>query len=85
MSLAINPDHITRVLLADGWHPVHNTSFNIDSYEFVWRDLIVHGGGQSGITAAGYIFTTDGGVILCGPLTSVLAVELKPKRTQDAA
>jgi hypothetical protein len=33
MSLAINPEKVTRVLLSDGWHKVHD--FFIDSYEFI--------------------------------------------------
>ena len=35
MSLAIDVDNITHVLLADGWHEVHDASFGTDSYEFV--------------------------------------------------
>jgi hypothetical protein len=38
MSLAIEVDDITHVLLADGWHTVHDASFGIDSYEFMWRE-----------------------------------------------
>ena len=32
MSLTIEVDDITHVLLADGWHTVHDASFGIDSY-----------------------------------------------------
>jgi hypothetical protein len=35
MSLAIDVDNITHVLLADGWHEVDDASFGTDSYEFV--------------------------------------------------
>ena len=35
MSLAIDVEKITRVLLADGWHEVYEKSFTIDSYEFL--------------------------------------------------
>jgi hypothetical protein len=98
VSLAIEVDDITHVLLADGWHLVDAASFGIDSYEFMWGegmgDSPMLGGGQEKhiaaaghrgstsrehIAAAGFIFTeTD--QVLCGPLTSVLAVKVKAKR-----
>jgi hypothetical protein len=93
MSLAIDVDNITYVLLADGWHEVHDTSFGTDSYEFVGGegtgDSPMLGGGQEKhipaaghrgstsrehIAAAGFSFT-EGDHVLCGPLTSVLAVK----------
>ena len=40
MSLTIEVDDITHVLLADGWHTVHDASFGIDSYEFMSREGI---------------------------------------------
>ena len=50
MSLTIEVDDITHVLLADGWHTVHDASFGIDSYEFMSREGIgdspMLGGGQ---------------------------------------
>ena len=98
MSLAIEVDDITHVLLADGWHTVHDASFGIDSYEFMSRegmgDSPMLGGGQEKhiaaaghrgstsrehIAAAGFSFT-EGDHVLCGPLTSVLAVKVKAKR-----
>jgi hypothetical protein len=93
MSLAIEVDDITHVLLADGWHTVHDASFGIDSYEFMRHegmgDSPTLGGGQDKhiaaaghrgstsrehIAAAGFSFT-EGDHVLCGPLTSVLAVK----------
>ena len=98
MTLAIEVDDITHVLLADGWHTVHDASFGIDSYEFMSRDGMgdspMLGGGQEKhipaaghrgstsrehIAAPGFSFTEDD-QILCGPLTSVLAVKVKSKR-----
>jgi hypothetical protein len=35
MSLAIDIDQVTGVLLADGWHDVVDVSFEIDSYEYL--------------------------------------------------
>jgi hypothetical protein len=96
MSLAIDVDNITHVLLADGWHDVHDASFGTDTYEFVGSegtgDSPMLGGGQEKhipaaghrgsttrehIAAAGFSFTEDDH-ILCGPLTSVLAIRLAP-------
>lgn len=84
MSLAIDTDHVTHVLLTDGWHPVAAASFDIDSYEYLhWSDrrcktdddpLIVHGGGNSGVCSAGFSFRTPDGDYLAGPLTGILAV-----------
>jgi hypothetical protein len=78
MSLGINTDDVSAVLLADGWHRVQHHSFSIDSYEFMeennGREEVVLKGGQSGICPAGFIFhTTDG--YCAGPLTSILAIK----------
>ena len=83
MSLAINLDHVTAVLLADGWHTVVDKSFVLDSYEFITETAeqrrkgdfkLVHGGGDSGICATGFACKTEVGDHLAGPLPSVLAV-----------
>lgn len=82
MSLAIDSDSVTRVLLADGWHDVLEGTFNIDAYEFMYcGDGVLHGGGASGICPSGFEFRTAGGVVLSGPLTSVLAVEHPVSKT----
>ena len=62
MSLVIDVDNITHVLLADGWHEVHDASFGTDYYEFMRRegtgDSPIPGGGQEEhIPAAGFSFT----------------------------
>jgi hypothetical protein len=77
MSLAIDVDEITHVLLADGWHEIEQGSFFLDSYEYVAgvNYELLHGGGHSGICATGFrfrvrqsSFTTE------GPLTSIIAI-----------
>ncbi|MEV0374832.1 hypothetical protein AB0I10_34485 [Streptomyces sp. NPDC050636] len=73
VSLAINPDAITAVLLPDGWHDVRSGTFVLDAYEYVEGDDVTHGGGQSGICATGFEFAT-GREWIAGPLTSILAV-----------
>ena len=89
MSLAIDIDTVTRVLLADDWHAVADQSFTLDAYEFLWsgqsglkvKDLpdsyspmIMHSGGQSGVCATGFSFLTTDGSRMAGPLTAILAV-----------
>ena len=86
MSLAIDVDAVTAVLLADGWHPVHEQSFDVDSYEFVGphpdqdHNFVLLAGGQENlIPARGFSFyeaREDLGQIVAiyGPLTAILAV-----------
>lgn len=88
MSLAIDVDRVTAVLLADGWHHVANQSFTLDSYEYLWYPTntrrsdfeILHGGGQSGVCATGFAFQDTDGQTTAGPLTAILAVR-KDKTT----
>jgi hypothetical protein len=83
MSLAIEIKNVTRVLLADGWHDVEKDSFTVDSYEYIQshpnpdrNPLVLHGGGNSGVCAAGFAFRgAVGGEWIAGPLTAILAVE----------
>ena len=67
MSLAIDIDTVTDVLLADGWHKVKSASFDTDSYEFGEKVVdmhyasgfefrATHPGGHSGICASGFVF-----------------------------
>lgn len=74
MSLAINTDHVTAVLLTDGWHDVTDASFDLDAYEYVWAGERMHAGGNSGICATGFSFKTLDGDDLSGPLTAIQAV-----------
>ena len=72
MSLCIDVDRVTAVLLADGWHAVYAKSFDIDAYEFD------HGGTNLGPGGAGATWTERRGnrpvtCVSC-PLTAVLAV-----------
>lgn len=84
MSLAIDVDAVTGVLLADGWHAVKGASFELDSYEYLWdreggEQVILHGGGQSGVCATGFGFRdAKQDAWLFGPLTSILAVKVEP-------
>lgn len=75
MSLNIDVDKVTEVLLADGWHTVADGSFDLDSYEFHHGDHVLHGGGRSGVCATGFTFRDANGESLFGPLTAILAVK----------
>lgn len=75
MSLYIDVDHVTEVLLADGWHTVTNDSFDIDSYEYHHdENALLLGGNEPLIPARGFVFEESKDVFTSGPLTSVLAV-----------
>ena len=76
MSLAIDVDNVAGVLLADGvWSEVAGKSFNLASYEFVHEEETIHKGGQSDVTAKGFICKPKGrGGVMYGPLTAILAV-----------
>lgn len=85
MSLAINIDHVTAVLIAGQWYDVADDSFDLDAYEYIWHrrnpnrypdddPQLMHGGGHSGICATGFVFRTKQGDRMAGPLTSIQAV-----------
>lgn len=82
MSLAIDVDRVTHVLLADGWHAVIDDSFHTDAYEYIWQgEIAAHGDGQTvPHTGAGWTETKGGVEIIC-PLNAILAVRTKaPKK-----
>lgn len=74
VSLRIQTSKVARVLLTDGWHVVTPETFIVDSYTYVEP-----GGMRVPLDTAelaGFQFQELGREAwLCGPLTSVLAVE----------
>ncbi|MDV6231942.1 hypothetical protein [Rhodococcus cercidiphylli] len=86
MSLFIDVDTITHVLLVDGWHEVKPGSFYTDSYEFVSEvddkggfHTEVGGGAVPGVPHTGFQFedpfpAAGAGNLVVGPLTAILAV-----------
>ena len=76
MSLSIQLDDVAAVLLADGWHEVSEAHFDLDSYEYLSGDHLLHGGGDNGITAIGFWLQQPDGKKIAGPLSSILAVRL---------
>lgn len=79
MSLAIDIDAVTGVLLADGWHVVDDASFTIDAYEYLWGEdtidcdaILMYNGERQGCST-GFAFVEDGSIV-AGPMTSILAI-----------
>ena len=60
------------------------SSFEIDAYEFYEGkkepDLVLRGGEEPHVPAAGFTFDEDGGDTISGPLSSVLAVRHATKK-----
>jgi hypothetical protein len=90
MSLAIDVDRITHVLLADGWHKVVGRSFDLDSYEYIQKSdehepgehqsqpiPLLRGGAVAGIPSTGACWNEAGDIRLSCPLTAILAVKEK--------
>jgi hypothetical protein len=83
MSLRIQIDQVWRVLLANGWHTIApdpneptDSSFDVDTYEYVAGDDALIGGGPiPGVPTTGFAFTDATGHQLRGPLTAILAVD----------
>jgi hypothetical protein len=73
VSLTIDIDVVTHVLLADGaWYEAANGSFNVDAYELVWRS----GHEEASLhSAPGFTFTDTSGRTISGPISSVMAVQ----------
>jgi len=82
MSLYIEVDDVSAVLLADGWHTVANQSFDLNAYEFHNGVVLLT---NRSVPHSGAAWTeSDGAQVYC-PLTAVLAVRTKaPPVHQDA-
>lgn len=86
MSLTIDINTVYAVLLADGWHdvatlPNGDTSFHIDSYEYLSGDpndagyLVILGAGTEPlIPTHGFEFAEGNGGHIAGPLTAIIAI-----------
>lgn len=80
VSLAINADLVSEVLLGGEWIRVRPHTFYLDSYEFMEDgdedSFVLHAGGNSGVCATGFSFVDFeiSGVSYSGPLTAIQAV-----------
>jgi hypothetical protein len=73
-SLHVHADHVSAVLLADGWHEVTRNSFTVGPFEFFdgYREQRRLDGPET--APVGFAFDTANGDRFAGPLTSILAV-----------
>lgn len=85
MSLAIDVDCVTHVLLVDGWHEVAGQSFTVAPYEYghivptgvtnAPNFVFLHQAGYGGVCPVGFDFTDAAtGASMCGRISSVVAV-----------
>jgi hypothetical protein len=89
MSLAIDIDKVSRVLLADGWYTVafderKVSSFDLDAYEYLQypKDprrgphVLLGGGVLPLVPSTGFVFKdAETKRLIYGPITAILAVE----------
>lgn len=89
MSMPIDVDTVQQVLIAGEWHNVRGNSFTVGAYEYIWhssQDNRRRGvqperllqAGEYDICPVAFVFRTDGGRFMCGPLTAVDAVMTGP-------
>lgn len=78
MSLAINPDKVTEVLLVDGWHKVKKGTFSVDAYEFIGPDnqIFMGGGVDKHVSSTGAQWN-EGSVTVSCPMMTIHAVRHK--------
>ena len=84
MSLHVDREKVSAVLLPDGWHTVLDHSFDLDAYEYHDEDRPIFEGDQvTGIpsTGASWLDKQSGAYIVC-PLAAVLAVRLVREKTE---
>jgi hypothetical protein len=74
MSLRIDVDLVEAVLLEDGWHQVHDVSFDLDAYEFLSEGELVGNGDGSIVPYTGFAFLEEDGRQIAGPLSAIKAV-----------
>lgn len=85
MSLAIDIDEVSEVLLADGWHTVLDDSFYVDAYEMIgdqgdtFRDVRIDYSGGNGFA---FKEPQKGGgtTYTYGPISSIIAVRTQKKK-----
>jgi hypothetical protein len=77
MSLSIDIQKVSAVLLADGWHAILPGSLDLDGYDFVRQnDVVLTGATTQGLPAIGARWKEAGDLIVVCPVTAILAVKL---------
>ncbi|MDQ3208028.1 MAG: hypothetical protein M3Q37_05420 [Gemmatimonadota bacterium] len=75
MSLAIDVAKVRAVLLPNaGWLDIKVGTFEIDAYEFRNDQRVIQSGGNGGVSSAGFRFRDNSNNLVCGPLSTILAV-----------
>jgi len=75
MSLAIDVAKVRAVLLPNaGWLDIKVGIFEIDAYEFRNDQRVIQSGGNGGVSSAGFRFRDNSNNLVCGPLSTILAV-----------
>ena len=83
MSLAIEIDAVTHVLLLDGWHAVEKDSFDLDAYEYLDGEQVRFGGGShSTIPSTGARWIEKDGNEVCCSISSILAVKVSAAKKE---
>ncbi len=81
MSLDINPDKITEVLVSGQWIAIRPGTFDIGGYNFAYSSYALLSAGESDdVTATGFgaSMADESGHRICGPLTALQAVKVRP-------
>ena len=84
MSLPIEVDRVSQVLLSDGkWHKVKGKSFDHAAFAFMRGNRLILGGEKvEGVPSTGATWQEpDGSFVVC-PLTAVQAVRLYPQKAK---
>jgi hypothetical protein len=75
LSLDIDVAKVRAVLLPNaGWLDIKVGTFEVDVYEFRSDQRVVQPGGPSGAGSSGFRFRDNSNNLVCGPLSSILAV-----------
>ncbi len=82
MSLDIDVAKVRAVLLHSGWMDVKTGSFEIDTFKFHSERMAIESGGQNGATSSGFRFRDANGNLVCGPMTSIMALRIITSTTE---
>jgi len=80
MSLEIDVNKVSMVLLLDGWHEVAGASFDLDAYEYANEDrTLLESGSVPGVPTTGATWREPDGTVIACPVTSILATKSAPR------
>jgi hypothetical protein len=82
MSLDIDVARVRAVLLPSGWMDVEPGSFEIDTFKYHGERMAVKSGGENRATSPGFRFRDANRNLVCGPMTSILALRIIASTTE---